>query len=97
MSEFKVGDAVRVERDETLYPSRGTWPLYRGRPGFVVMVNREGGPNGEPEYGVILTTTRPPWRRDANGKLRYGTGTLSYSSDLVSWFRAHELRHRREG
>jgi hypothetical protein len=90
MSEFKVGDAVRVERDETLYPSRGTWPRYRNRPGFVVMVNREGGPSGEPEYGVILTTTRPPWRQDAPGQ-------LSYDSGLVNWFRPHELRHRREG
>lgn len=84
MSEFKVGDAVRVERDEALYPSRGTWPRYRSRPGFVVMVSEI-----DDEYGVVLTTTRPPWRQD-------GSGTLSYDSDMVSWFRPHELRLRRE-
>lgn len=32
---MKIGTRVRVERDETLYPSRGTWPRFRGRRGVV--------------------------------------------------------------
>lgn len=79
MGAFAVGDAVRTQRDETLFPSRGTWPRYRNRPGFVVQLNHEAG-----EYGVVLTVTRPPWR---NGRV----GELSYDSDMVSWFREDEL------
>lgn len=87
MSEFKVGDAVRVERDEDLYPSRGTWPRYRNRPGFVVQLNHDAD-----EIGVVLTLTRPRWRTDPGHE-----GDLAYDSDQVSWFRPYELRHRREG
>jgi hypothetical protein len=36
---FHVGDRIRIERDEQLYPSRGTWPNYRGRTGTVVALN----------------------------------------------------------
>jgi hypothetical protein len=32
---FDVGDRVRVERDETRWPSRGSWPRYRGKVGSV--------------------------------------------------------------
>jgi hypothetical protein len=35
----QVGDVVRVERDETKYPSKGTWPRYRGQVGTVVAHN----------------------------------------------------------
>lgn len=83
---FQVGDAVRTERAA---PSRGNWPRFRNRPGFVVSVNEGGGPNGEPEYGVILTTTRPSWRPDAPGQ-------LSYDSDAVLWFAPSEIRARGE-
>lgn len=48
-----VGDPVRVERDETRYPSRGTWPQFRGRSGTVVEVNRAG--RGATEYGITFT------------------------------------------
>lgn len=82
MNQFKPGDAVRVERDEKAYPPQGSWRLFRNRPGFVVMVNEEAG-----EYGVVLTTTRPPWRSDRPGE-------LSYDSEMVSWFQPHELRAR---
>jgi hypothetical protein len=39
---FKIGDVVKVERDERLYPSRGTWPKYRGRIGTVVTALQQG-------------------------------------------------------
>ena len=44
---MNVCDRVRIERNETLYPSRGTWPKYRGRIGTVVEVNGD-------EYGLIF-------------------------------------------
>lgn len=34
------GDAVRIERDEQLWPSRGSWPQYRGRRGVVESFSR---------------------------------------------------------
>ncbi|AEK07324.1 hypothetical protein PBI_MYXUS_52 [Mycobacterium phage Myxus] len=49
---MKVGTPVTVERDETKYPSRGTWPRFRGKKGFVTAVVRGGGPV---EYGVTFS------------------------------------------
>lgn len=46
-----VGDRVRIERDEDTYPSKGTWPQFRGRTGTVVQINTD-------EYGVDFGTTR---------------------------------------
>ena len=36
---IEVGTVVRIERDETKYPSKGTWPQFRGRTGTVVEFN----------------------------------------------------------
>lgn len=47
------GDRVRVERDETVWPSRGSWPQYRGREGTVITVNRT-----DHEYGVSFVKVR---------------------------------------
>ena len=54
MTRIAVGDQVRVERDETKHPSKGSWPRYRGRVGAVVELNghRIAGPI---EYGVTFT------------------------------------------
>jgi hypothetical protein len=41
-----VGTIVRVERDETRYPPKGTWARYRGRVGRVVTIHREHFPSG---------------------------------------------------
>lgn len=30
---MNIGDRVRIERNETRYPSKGTWPQFRGRTG----------------------------------------------------------------
>ncbi len=34
-----VGVRVRIERDETRYPSKGTWPEFRGCTGTVTARN----------------------------------------------------------
>lgn len=39
------GDKVRIERDETKYPVRGTWKDYRGKRGRFIVRNGN-------EYGV---------------------------------------------
>ena len=44
---------MRVERDETIYPSKGTWPKFRGKTGTIVEVNLG-------EYGVVFTKVRKP-------------------------------------
>jgi ribosomal protein L21E len=48
----KRGDRVRIERDEALYPSRGSWPQFRGKVGTVVTINRE-----DREWGVKFTAS----------------------------------------
>lgn len=80
---FQVGDAVRVHRNEKAFPSKGTWPRYREQPGFVVMVNSSEDTE-PPEYGVVLTIHRPPWRQGRKAE-------LIYDSDAVKWFAGHEL------
>lgn len=85
---FQVGDAVRISRDEHRYAPKGTWNRHRSKPGFVVIVNssEEVDP---PEYGVILTTTRPVWRKEPGREHE-----LQYDSDQVLWFAPHELVNR---
>jgi hypothetical protein len=46
----KAGDVVTIERNETRWPSRGSWPRYRGRTAMVVSVNQGAG-----EVGVTFT------------------------------------------
>lgn len=71
----RAGDRVRIERDETRWPSKGTWPRYRGRVGTVVEINLG-------EYGVTFGKATP--RTD-------GRGTFSYKSNDVAWFQRHEI------
>jgi hypothetical protein len=71
-----VGARVRIERDETRYPSRGTWPEFRGRVGVVVEINAG-------EYGVIFGATR----RRANRPVCAASGEA-----VTTWFRAYEIR-----
>jgi hypothetical protein len=85
---FQVGDAVRIQRDEIKNPPKGTWASFRGRPGFVCIVNDTDDP---PEYGVILTTTRPQWRKNEGHE-----NELSYDSEAIRWFTPYELAPRRE-
>ena len=46
---FAIGDQVCIERDQTRYSSKGTWPQFRGKTGTVIMVNRG-------EFGVAFGT-----------------------------------------
>ena len=77
MRKPRQGDRVRVERDEAVWPMKGSWRQYRGRTGTVSSVNKAhtvsvGGVQKtiEAEYGVV-----------------FGAGT----SGMPTWFRAHEL------
>ena len=91
MGTFEVGDHVRIERDEVKYPSKGTWPRHRGLTGYVCVINTGGGPkvDGEwtDEFGVVLTTTRPAWRKEEGREHE-----LAYDSDAIKWFRDYEMR-----
>lgn len=76
----KVGDRVRVDRDEGRYPSRGTWPQFRGKSGTVVEINR-GMRSGPTEYGVIFGRVRQTEHRHSG---------LAYSGS-PTWFKAEEI------
>ncbi|MQA14218.1 MAG: hypothetical protein GEV09_08610 [Pseudonocardiaceae bacterium] len=54
---FRVGGRVRIERDEQLYPSKGSWPRYRGRTGTVVELNPTPTRTAPPEIGVSFNAT----------------------------------------
>ena len=83
---LNVGDHIRVQRDEKLFPSRGTWPKYRGKTGYVCIVSEGGGRGDDPEYGVVLTIHRPPWRKEHDREHE-----LSYDSEALLWFAPYEL------
>jgi len=76
----RKGDRVRIERDETLYPSKGVWPQYKGRIGTVVTVNR----------------ARTIKVRDGSGTktvkitAEYGVSFTKRTS-VDSWFQVYEL------
>jgi hypothetical protein len=74
-----VGDRVRVERDETRHPSKGTWPQFRGRIGTVVEVNADLKRPELTECGVIFGATR----RRPDGSL--------HGDDVVTWFKVYEI------
>ena len=73
---FHVGDYVKIERDETLYPSKGTWSSYRDKIGRIIVINfHEINPNfprKEPyiEWGVKFTAS---------------------GNESLHWFVEHEL------
>jgi hypothetical protein len=81
-----VGVRVRVERDETRYPSKGTWPEFRGRTGTVVEINVDQKRPRRTEYGVVF------------GKVQHrtdGRGAFSWSgNERITWFGAHEITSR---
>ncbi|BBX04315.1 hypothetical protein BST36_17360 [Mycolicibacterium moriokaense] len=78
----RVGDRVRIERDETRYPSKGTWPRFRGKVGTVVEVNEDRNRPHLNEYGVALGKVTE--RTDGRGRFRY-------NATSVAWFKAHEM------
>jgi hypothetical protein len=78
----RVGDRVRIERDETRYPTKGTWPQFRGKTGTIVAINVDRKHPHLTEYGVAFGKTRQRAGRP-DGSL-IGDG-------IVTWFKAHEL------
>ncbi len=77
---FAVGDRVRIERDETLYPSKGTWPEFRGRTGTAVEINVDRKRPHLTEFGVMF------------GKARMRPDGSLHGADIVTWFKNYELR-----
>lgn len=78
---MNVGDRVVVERDETRFPSKGTWPEFRGRTGTVVEVNEDRKRPHLTEYGVVFVKVRAT-----------PTTFGSISDGQPVWFKAHEMR-----
>ncbi|KUH86476.1 MULTISPECIES: hypothetical protein [unclassified Mycobacterium] len=79
----RVGDRVRIERDETRWPSKGTWPQFRGKVGTVVEANRDRKRPHLIEYAVALGKVTP--RND-------GRGGFNYDAKSVAWFKDYEMR-----
>jgi hypothetical protein len=77
----RVGDRVRIERDETCYPSKGTWPQFRGRTGTVVEINADRKRLHVTEYGVVFAEVWP--REDRPGVYRW--------SGPITWFKDYEI------
>lgn len=76
---MNVGGTVRIERDETVYPPKGTWSQFRGRIGTIVEINRDIKHAHLTEYGVVFGRARNP---RANGSIAMAGAT---------WFKYHEL------
>jgi len=80
----RVGAIVRIERDQTRWPSKGSWSKYRGRSATIVSVNVEtldAGPGTKPrnvpfhvEYGIA-------WKP--------GADLAATATD--AWFLPHEV------
>jgi hypothetical protein len=73
---MNIGDRVKIERDETHYPSKGTWVQFRGKTGTVVEVNLG-------EYGVCFGKVTPRKSRP---------GSSDWDSADVAWFQPYELK-----
>lgn len=80
---FSIADLIRIERDETRHPSRGTWPQFRGRTGTVVEINADRARPHRTEYGVVFGKVGP--RTDGRGKF------VRSGNEPITWFKAHEL------
>jgi hypothetical protein len=78
-----VGDRVRIERDETRYPSKGTWPQFRGRTGIIIEINEDRQRPHLTEYAVSFgtVTKAPPGQRRK----------LNWCSADVAWFKSYEM------
>jgi hypothetical protein len=76
---YRVGDRVRIERDETLYPSKGTWPNFRGRAGTIVEINGDHKRPQATEFGVALGKVSPRTDRP---------GTFNWDASSVAWFKS---------
>ncbi|OBG28384.1 hypothetical protein [Mycobacterium sp. 852002-51057_SCH5723018] len=78
-----IGQTVRIERDETRYPSKGSWPEFRGRTGTVVEINLDRKRPNLTEYGVAfgkVTAASPQARR-----------ATRWDHAAVAWFKVYEI------
>ncbi len=71
-----IGDRVKIERDQKLYPSKGTWPQFRGRTGTVVQFNLG-------EIGVCFGKV---WAASPKANR-----VLEWEADQVYWFQPYEV------
>jgi hypothetical protein len=78
-----IGARVRIERDETLYSSKGTWPEFRGRTGTIIEINVDRKRPHLTEYGVVFGKTRV----FEDGSIRAADGRA-----ITTWFKFHEIR-----
>ena len=53
---YDVADRVRIERDETGHPCKGTWPQFRGRTGTVVEINHDRKRPHLTEWAAVLAS-----------------------------------------
>lgn len=59
---LKRGDWVRIQRDETRWPSRKSWPLFRGRIGRLFSENADALPTRTHiEWSVIFDSGQVAW------------------------------------
>jgi hypothetical protein len=73
---MNIGDKVKIERDEKLYPSKGTWPRFRGKTGTIVEISQG-------EYGVCFSkVTQAPAHHNR---------VLDWIAKDVAWFLPHEI------
>lgn len=80
---FNVGARVGINRDETRYPSKGTWPQFRGRTGTIVEVNVDRKHPHLTEYGVVFGKVN--LRTDGRGAFHWS------GNEPITWFKAHEI------
>lgn len=80
----KVGDRVRVQRDERCYPARGSWAQFRGRIGTVVVIIRDRARPDRTEFGVTFGKASAAVGHNARRVTRW-------DPTAVVWFRPHEV------
>lgn len=80
---MKIGDRVVIARDEQTYPSKGTWPRFRGKVGTVVEINHDRRRPDRTEYAVCWGRVRPSAHR---------FGGYDWDAYAVAWFKSQEMR-----
>lgn len=75
----RVGDRVRIERDEIRHPPKGGWPRFAGRRGTVVEINVDRRHPQLTEFGVVFGKVSCRF----DGSLKGGD---------VTWFKRYGIR-----
>lgn len=90
---MRVGDHVLIQRDEVLYPAKGTWPQFKGRTGVIASVNRGrtmsvvGRPPG-------MSKREPAFLREVKIATEYGV-SFTKGHHIDAWFQTYELKKLR--